>query len=178
MGSCVTLSLCSNCFVKTMSCDSDCVDTYQNQIRDLEWELGIYKPVLLALTTALVCIAIWLTVLTFTGKRRDKIRRLLRREQFVSEIDDTSSQDVGSICSVDKIEPDTKQRSKSVSVPTPVRSGKISLPARMTDLYQSYPDDADGITIPSVPEIVLTRPSIVSECSGENSSRQSENSNN
>ena len=58
------------------------------------------------------------------------------------------------------------------------RSGKISLPARMTDLYQSYPDDVDGITIPSVPEIVLTRPSIVSECSGENSSRQSENSNN
>ena len=65
-----------------------------------------------------------------------------------------------------------------VASPLLHRSGKISLPARMTDLYQSYPDDADGITIPSVPEIVLTRPSIVSECSGENSSRQSENSNN
>ena len=47
----------------------------------------------------------------------------------------------------------------------PVRSGKISLPARMTDLYQSYPGDKEGMVIADsvqLPEIVLTRPSIVS----------------
>ena len=64
----------------------------------------MYKPVLLSLTTVLVCIAVWLTVLTLTGKRRDKIRRLLRREQFVTEVEargqeDTSSQDVDSVAS-------------------------------------------------------------------------------
>lgn len=138
----------------------------------------MYKPVLLSLTTVLVCIAVWLTVLTLTGKRRDKIRRLLRREQFVTEVEargheDTSSQDVDSVASsVNEMEvvgtETSKVRSGKISlqeVGGPMRSGKISLPARMTDLYQSYPGDKEGMVIPEtvhLPEIVLTRPSIAS----------------
>ena len=35
--------------------------------------------------TGLACIALWLAVLVLTGKRRDKIRRLMRRERFADE---------------------------------------------------------------------------------------------
>lgn len=131
----------------------------------------MYKPVLLSLTTVLVCIAVWLTVLTLTGKRRDKIRRLLRREQFVTEVEargheDTSSQDVDSVASsVNEMEEVDSVGTEASKIGVPVRSGKISLPARMTDLYQSYPGDKEGMVIPEtvhLPEIVLTRPSIAS----------------
>ena len=51
----------------------------------LNLELSIYKPLLLCLVTGLACIALWLAVLVLTGKRRDKIRRLMRRERFADE---------------------------------------------------------------------------------------------
>ena len=47
----------------------------------------MYKPLFLALVTTLVCISVWLLVLTLTGKRRDKLRRLLRREMFITELE-------------------------------------------------------------------------------------------
>ena len=56
------------------------------QISNLKSQLNVYKPLLLALVTTLVCIAIWLLVLTLTGKRRDKLRRLLRRDMFITEM--------------------------------------------------------------------------------------------
>ena len=47
-----------------------------------------------------------------------------------------------------------------------VRPGqKISLPAKMSDLYQSYPGDTEGMVRVqglAVPQIVFTRPSITS----------------
>ena len=77
-------------------------------------------------------------------------------------------QDVGSVCSVDTA-PDTGNTGDTGTRPPPgagqvaLRSGKISLPARMTDLYQTYPDDVDSVHGDSgVPQITLTRPSIVS----------------
>ena len=140
----------------------------------------MYKPVLLSLTTVLVCIAVWLTVLTLTGKRRDKIRRLLRREQFVTEVEarvqeDTSSQDVDSVASsVNEMEEVDSVGTEANKIGVPVRSGKISLPARMTDLYQSYPGDKEGMVIADsvqLPEIVLTRPSIVSLSAADNQNK-------
>ena len=56
------------------------------QISHLKSQLNVYKPLLLALVTTLVCIAVWLMVLTLTGKRRDKLRRLLRRDRFITEM--------------------------------------------------------------------------------------------
>ena len=52
------------------------------QIFSLSRQLSVYKPVLLSLVTALVCISAWLAVLTLTGKRRDKLRRLLRSRAY------------------------------------------------------------------------------------------------
>merc|ERR1711983_339602 len=133
--------------IQEIMCDQVCVDDLRNQIYSLTEQLNVYEPVLLSLTTVLVCIAVWLTVLTLTGKRRDKIRRLLSREQFVTEVEargqeDTSSQDVDSVASsVNEMEVVGTETRK-------VRSGKISLPARMTDLYQSYPGDTEGMVIP------------------------------
>ena len=39
----------------------------------------------------MVCIALWMLVLTMTGKRRDKLRRLLRRDRFLSEVETEES---------------------------------------------------------------------------------------
>ena len=79
------------------------VDKYF-QINSLKDELNIYKPMLLSLATMLVCLTLWLGILALTGKRKDKIRRLLRRDQFVTEkeednastTDTIGSQDLGS----------------------------------------------------------------------------------
>ena len=62
--------------------------------------------------------------------------------------------------------------SASVSVPAAGRSTKISLPARMTDLYQTYPEDREGMVVAEAPEIVLTRPSISSTAPAEEKSDQ------
>ena len=55
-----------------------------------------------------------------------------------------------------------------------VRSTKISLPARMTDLYQTYPGDSEGMVVAQTPEIVLTRPSISSAAPDTADEKQSE----
>ena len=37
----------------------------------------------------------------------------------------------------------------------------------MTDLYQSYPEDKEGMVVAQTPEIILTRPSISSAAPAE-----------
>ena len=37
----------------------------------------------------------------------------------------------------------------------------------MTDLYQTYPEDQEGMVVPETPEIVLTRPSVSSAAPAE-----------
>ena len=141
-------------------CDPECEGELRSEISSLESQLNVYKPLLLALVTTMLCISVWLLVLTLTGKRRDKLRRLLRRDQFITELDTEagSSQEVESEVGEER----TSGVASVVSVPSvgPPRSNKISLPARMTDLYQTYPGDSEGMVEAQTPEIVLTRPSI------------------
>jgi len=143
------------------------------QVLDLNKELSVYKPTLLSLAFLFICIALWLAILLTTGKRRDKIRRLMRREKFANEAADVESTeaDKDSVLSLGQNENET---SKDRAVPPtvvfepPVEEGqqkeearvpKMSLPARMSDLYQSYPDDAEEMT--TVPDIVFTRASSI-----------------
>merc|ERR1719192_796042 len=142
-------------------CDDTCVTDLREQIFSLSRQLSVYKPVLLSLVTALVCISAWLAVLTLTGKRRDKLRRLLRRDQFVSELeagdqgtDGASSQDVGSVAAsvedVSELAPAQQPRRGSQ---LSQRSGKISLPAKISDLYQPSPGDGEGMVQVPAPAI-------------------------
>lgn len=109
------------------------------------------------------------------GKRKEKLKRLLRRDQFVSEVeagDSDSSQDVGSMTSDDLqvTNNETMEADRPPSSSQAKRSGKISLPARMSDLYQTYPGDKEGMVVAQVaqvPEITLTRPSVVSIAQSE-----------
>ena len=141
-------------------CDPECEGDLRSEISSLESQLNVYKPLLLALVTTMLCISVWLLVLTLTGKRKDKLRRLLRRDQFITELDTEagSSQEVESEAGEER----TSGVAPVASVPSvgPTRSTKISLPARMTDLYQTYPGDSEGMVEAQTPEIVLTRPSI------------------
>ena len=141
-------------------CDSECEGELRSEISSLESQLNVYKPLLLALVNTMVCISVWLLVLTLTGKRKDKLRRLLRRDQFITELDTEagSSQEVESEAGEER----TSGVASVASVPSvgPPRSNKISLPARMTDLYQTYPGDSEGMVVAQPPEIILTRPSI------------------
>ena len=87
-----------------------------------------------------------------------------------------SSQDVGSMAS-DDVAPasDHTITSSGSGVSGGVkRSGKISLPARMSDLYQTYPGDREGMVVAEtdVPEIVLTRPSVVSLANNDNNDQK------
>ena len=163
-----------------MACDSECEGDLRSEISSLESQLNVYKPLLLALVTTMLCISVWLLVLTLTGKRRDKLRRLLRRDQFITELDTEagSSQEVESEAGDEK-----RSNSSSVtsvpSVPSmsAPRSTKISLPARMTDLYQTYPGDSEGMVVAQTPEIILTRPSVSEQAqdTGDESKSEREN---
>ena len=102
------------------------------------------------------------------GKRKEKLKRLLRRDQFISEVEagsSDSSQDVGSMAS-EELQV-TNNEVMEADRPAAKRSGKISLPARMSDLYQTYPGDREGMVVAHVPEITLTRPSVVSMAQSE-----------
>jgi len=143
------------------------------QVLDLNKELSVYKPTLLSLAFLFACIALWLAVLLTTGKRRDKIRRLMRRERFADEAADVESTEAGSQDSdFSNRENETGEGKKAlppslVFEPPPVegqqqqqeasRMPKTSLPARMSDLYQSYPEDTEEMV--TVPDIVFTRAS-------------------
>jgi len=142
------------------------------QVLDLSKELSVYKPTLLSLAFLFACIGLWLAVLLATGKRRDKIRRLMRRERFANEAADVESTEAGSQDSVfSHGEDETGEGKKAlppslVFEPPPEEEGqqqeaarmpKMSLPARMSDLYQSYPEDTEEMV--AVPDIVFTRAS-------------------
>jgi len=147
------------------------------QVLDLSKELSVYKPTLLSLAFLFLSIALWLAVLLTTGKRRDKIRRLMRRERFADETADVESTQAGSQDSVfSHGENEREEADKRVSPPSlvfepppeeggqqhqqqeGVRLPKTSLPARMSDLYQSYPEDTEEMVM-EVPDIVFTRAS-------------------
>ena len=158
-----------------MPCDPECEGELRSEISSLASQLNVYKPLLLALVTTMLSISVWLLVLTLTGKRRDKLRRLLRRDQFITELDTdqsaVTSQEVDS-------EAGEEERNSVTSVPSVVsvsapRSTKISLPARMSDLYQTWPGDSEGMVVAQVaqhtPEIILTRPSVSEAGPGDGS---------
>ena len=155
--------------VEREMCDQECEGELRSEISSLESQLNVYKPLLLALVTTMVCISVWLLVLTLTGKRRHKLRRLLRRDQFITELDTEhsagSSQEMESEAGEEERGSVTSSTKAGQSVPSVAsvgapRSTKISLPARMTDLYQTYPGDSEGMVVAQPPEIILTRPSI------------------
>ena len=169
-------------------CDLECEGELRSEISSLASQLNVYKPLLLALVTTMLCISVWLLVLTLTGKRRDKLRRLLRRDQFISELDTEqqsggSSQEVESAMAAEE-RSNVTNTVAAMAAPSgpatsatnnPTRSTKISLPARMTDLYQTYPGDSEGmVVVAQRPEIVLTRPSISSAAPDTADERKSE----
>ena len=167
-------------------CDPECEGALRSEISSLASQLNVYKPLLLALVTTMLCISVWLLVLTLTGKRKDKLRRLLRRDQFISELDTEqqsggSSQEVESAVAGEERSQVTNTVAATTTATTatnnPTRSTKISLPARMTDLYQTYPGDSEGMVVAQLaqtPEIVLTRPSISSAAPDTADERKSE----
>ena len=167
-------------------CDPACEGELRSEISSLANQLNVYKPLLLALVTTMFCISVWLLALTLTGKRRDKLRRLLRRDRFISELESGSSQEVDSQGDSRAGEERSDVTSTTVvamaappvppvtSTTSTLRSTKISLPARMTDLYQTYPGDSEGMVVAQTPEIVLTRPSISSAAPDTADEKQSE----
>ena len=51
------------------------IDEVRRENADLSAKLDVYKPLLLAIGALFTCIAVWLTILTFTGQRNKNLRQ-------------------------------------------------------------------------------------------------------